>query len=80
MVEFGIQGVPDLTNALIMTSFLSAGNIGVFSAARVLHGMAIDGKAPSFFGKCHKLGLPYYSVTVALAFCLLSLRFVGDSA
>jgi yeast amino acid transporter len=80
MVEFGIKGVPDLVNALIMTSVLSAGNNVVFSAARTLHGMAIDGKAPSFFAKCNKFGIPYYSVIASLSFCLLSLLQLSKSS
>jgi len=73
MVQFGIKGLPSLVNALIMTSVLSAGNNVVFSAARTLYGMAVDGKAPYFFAKCNKFGVPYYSVAAALSFCLLSL-------
>ncbi|KAL2832779.1 amino acid permease/ SLC12A domain-containing protein [Aspergillus pseudoustus] len=80
MVKFGIRGVPDLVNALIMTSVLSAGNNVIFSAARTLHGMALDGKAPRFFAKCNKYGLPYYSVIAALCFCLLSLLQIGESS
>ena len=80
MVHFGIKGVPDLVNALIMTSVLSAGNNVVFSAARVLHGMAIDGKAPSFYAKCTKFGVPLYAVVTALAFCLLSLLQLSKSS
>lgn len=80
MVKFGIRGVPDLVNALIMTSVLSAGNNVVFSATRVLHGMALDGKAPPFFATCNKAGIPYYSLAVSLAFCLLSLLGLSESA
>lgn len=80
MVKFGITGVPDLVNALIMTSVLSAGNNVVFSAARTLHGMAMDGKAPAFLAKCTRYGLPYYAVMVALAFCLLSLLQYGNAS
>lgn len=80
MVEFGIKGVPDLVNALIMTSVLSAGNNVVFSAARTLHGMAVDGKAPSIFAKCNKFGIPYYAVIAALSFCLLSLLQLSKSS
>jgi amino acid transporter len=80
MVEFGIKGLPDLVNALIMTSVLSAGNNVVFSAARTLHGMAVDGKAPPFFAKCSKAGVPYYSVIAALAFCLLSFLQLNASS
>lgn len=80
MVEFGIRGVPDLVNALIMTSVLSAGNNVVFSAARTLHGMAVDGKAPAFFAKCNRFGIPYYSVIAALSFCLLTLLQLSKSS
>lgn len=81
MVHFGITGLPDLVNALIMTSVLSAGNNVVFSATRVLHGMAIDGKSPRFFSKCNKFGVPYFALTAALAFCFLSLlQLSGSSA
>jgi amino acid transporter len=58
MVQFGIKGVPDVVDALIMTSVRSAGNNVVFSAARTLHGMAIDGKAPPSFAKGNKYGIP----------------------
>ncbi|KAH8803586.1 general amino acid permease [Xylogone sp. PMI_703] len=80
MVKFGIKGFPDLVNALIMTSVLSAGNNVVFSAARTLHGLAVDGKAPSFFAKCNKYGIPYYAVIAALSFCLLSLLQLSKSS
>jgi amino acid transporter len=80
MVQFGIAGVPSLVNALIMTSVLSAGNNCVFSAARTLHGLAVDGKAPSFFGTCNRMGVPFYAVVASLAFCLLSLLQLSKSS
>ncbi|KAI9370277.1 amino acid permease/ SLC12A domain-containing protein [Aspergillus egyptiacus] len=80
MIKFGISGLPSLVNALIMTSVLSAGNNVIFSAARTLHGMALDGKAPSFLSKCNRYGLPYYAVITALSFCLLSLLQIGNTS
>ncbi|KAL2371234.1 general amino acid permease [Blastomyces gilchristii SLH14081] len=80
MVKFGIKGVPDLVNALIMTSVLSCGNNVVFSAARTLHGLSLEGKAPAFFSTCSKRGLPYYSVVVPLTFCLLALLQLNESS
>ncbi|KAF7116308.1 hypothetical protein CNMCM5793_004474 [Aspergillus hiratsukae] len=80
MVQFGIKGLPDLVNALIMTSVLSAGNNVVFSASRTLHGMAVDGHAPRFFAKCNKNGTPYYAVAAALVFSLLSLLELNSSS
>ncbi|KAI1823971.1 general amino acid permease [Xylaria intraflava] len=80
MVKFGIKGLPDLVNVLILTSVLSAGNNVVFSATRVLHGMALEGKAPRFFAKCTKQGVPIYALAAALVFCLLSFLQLGDSS
>ncbi|OJD16424.1 hypothetical protein AJ78_03411 [Emergomyces pasteurianus Ep9510] len=80
MVKFGIKGVPDLVNALIMTSVLSCGNNVVFSAARTLHGLSLEGKAPSFFSTCSKRGLPYYAVIASLSFCLLALLQLDKSS
>lgn len=80
MVEFGIKGLPDLVNALIMTSVLSAGNNVVFSAARTMHGMAIDGHAPAFLAKCNRHGIPYYAVAAALSFSLLALLQLSSSS
>jgi amino acid transporter len=80
MVQFGLKGLPDLVNALIMTSVLSAGNNVVFSASRTLHGMAVDGHAPRFFAKCNKRGTPYYAVAASLVFCLLSLLEISSSS
>ncbi|KAL4878783.1 amino acid permease/ SLC12A domain-containing protein [Aspergillus karnatakaensis] len=80
MVKFGITGVPSLVNALIITSVLSAGNNVIFSAARTLHGLALDGKAPHFFSKCNRQGLPYYAVIAALSFVFLSLLQIGTAS
>ncbi|KAJ5679164.1 hypothetical protein N7462_007408 [Penicillium macrosclerotiorum] len=80
MVKFGIKGLPDLVNALIMTSVLSCGNNVVYSSIRTLHGLAADGKAPAIFAKCNKFGIPVYSVIAALAFCLLSLLQLSNAS
>ena len=80
MANFNIKVLPSIVNALILTSVLSAGNHCTFAAARTVHGMALDGKAPRFFAKCNKSGVPYYAVALALAFCLLALLQLGDSS
>lgn len=80
MVQFGINGLPSLVNALILTSVLSCGNNVVYSSIRTLHGLAADGKAPAIFAKCNRFGIPVYSVIVALAFSLLSLLQLGNTS
>lgn len=80
MVKFGIHGLPDLVNVLILSSVLSAGNNVVYSATRTLHGMAFEGKAPRFLATCSHHGVPYYAVAVSLLFGLLSLLQLGQSS
>lgn len=71
---------PTIVNALIMTSVFSAGNNLVFSAARTLYGMSLEGKAPAFFSTCSRAGLPYYAVMAAMAFCVLGFLQVSHSS
>ncbi|KAI9933592.1 hypothetical protein MW887_008065 [Aspergillus wentii] len=71
MNHFGIPVLPDIVNALIMTSVFSAGNNVVFSATRTLYGMSLEGKAPKLFSRCSSAGLPYNAVIAAMSFCVL---------
>jgi amino acid transporter len=80
MDHFGIKVLPDIVNALIMTSVFSAGNNLVFSAARTLYGMSLEGKAPAIFSRCSQAGLPYYAVIAAMAFCVLGFLQVSHSS
>ena len=80
MGRLGIGGLPDVVNALIMTSVLSAGDYLVFAAARTLHGMALEGNAPNVFSKCTKAGVPWVAVVVALCFCLLAFLQVAHAS
>jgi amino acid transporter len=80
MNRFGIQVLPDIVNALIMTSVFSAGNNLVFSATRTIYGMALEGRAPAFFTTCSKAGLPYYAVVASMAFCVLGFLQVSHSS
>ncbi|PYH96908.1 hypothetical protein BO71DRAFT_153804 [Aspergillus ellipticus CBS 707.79] len=80
MNHFGIEALPDIVNALIMTSVFSAGNNLVFSATRTLHGMALEDKAPALFARCNRQGLPYFAVVAAMAFCPLGFLQVSNSS
>jgi amino acid transporter len=39
---------------------------------RILYGLAAEGKAPRIFLRCNRLGVPYFSLTVASLFCALA--------
>lgn len=80
MDRLKISGLPDLVNALIMTSVLSSGNGIFFAATRTLYGMGLDGTAPRLFSKTLKSGVPIYAVMMALIFCCLAFLQVKSSS
>jgi amino acid transporter len=80
MQRLHIGGLPHVVNALIMTSVFSAGNGLLFAAARSLHGLAVDGKAPKIFSRCTRAGVPIFAVLLSLAFCLLAFLQVSSSS
>ncbi|KAL4983169.1 amino acid permease/ SLC12A domain-containing protein [Aspergillus falconensis] len=81
MRELGIKFLPDLVNALIFTSILSAGNTYTFCAMRSLYSMALEGRAPSIFKKCTKGGIPIYCLAVtSLISCLAFLQESSGSS
>lgn len=80
MSRLQIQGLPHLVNALIMTSIFSSGNGLLFSATRTLHGMSLEGHAPSFLSYCTRGGVPIYALGVSLLFCLLAFLQSGSSS
>ncbi|KIX07724.1 uncharacterized protein Z518_02378 [Rhinocladiella mackenziei CBS 650.93] len=80
MDRFRIPVLPDIVNALIMTSVFSAGNNLVYSATRTLYGMSLEGKAFAIFSKCSKSGVPYYAVAATMSFCLLGFLQINSSS
>ncbi|EAA59017.1 hypothetical protein AN8279.2 [Aspergillus nidulans FGSC A4] len=64
---------------ILLTVVLSAANSNVYSASRILIGLAQEGFAPRFFKKTSKAGVPYYSVAFASAFGLLGFMNVSNS-
>ncbi|EMD94369.1 hypothetical protein COCC4DRAFT_43835 [Bipolaris maydis ATCC 48331] len=80
MERLKISGLPNLVNALIMTSIFSAGNALLYAATRTLHGMSLEGHAPRFFSRCTKNGVPIWSLAFSLLFCLLAFLQVNSSS
>ncbi|KAF2090524.1 general amino acid permease [Saccharata proteae CBS 121410] len=81
MNRLHISILPDIVNALIMTSVLSSGNGILFAATRTLHGMALNGTAPPIFAKTvRSSGVPVYAVCAGLAFCLLAFLQVSTAS
>lgn len=80
MENMGIQVLPHIVNALMMTSIYSAGNTYTFCATRTLYGLALEGRAPRFLRKTWSNGVPIYCFCVVMVFPMLSFLQVGESS
>ncbi|KAL4740182.1 amino acid permease/ SLC12A domain-containing protein [Aspergillus similis] len=80
MDRLGIPVLPHIVNAMILLAVFSAGNSYVYCGSRTLYGLALDGKAPRFFTKCTKSGVPVYCVAAVLLIGLISFLQVSNSA
>ncbi|CAI6095875.1 unnamed protein product [Clonostachys chloroleuca] len=78
MSILGINVLPHIVNALILTSIFSAGNTYCFCACRVLHGLALEGRAPQILARTTKSGTPIYAFGVVLCFACLSFLQVSS--
>ena len=76
----GIKAAAHIMNFVILTSVLSAGNTGLYGATRVLYAMGQQGKAPKWFAKVTKRGVPLNALNFTAFFGLFSFlgSFVGD--
>lgn len=77
MSNLGVEVLPHITNALLVTSIFSAGNSYVYCSTRSLYAMSLDGHAPAFFQKCTKSGVPIYAFIMPMLFSLLSFLSVS---
>ena len=80
MVNLGVKVLPDLINALLVTSIFSAGNTYCYCATRTLYGLALEGRAPAALLHCTNNGVPIYCVGVVMLFPLLSFLQASESS
>lgn len=80
MNNMGIDILPHVVNALILTSIFSAGNTYIYCATRVLHGLSLEGRAPKCLAKTTKRGVPVYALVAAMSFSLLSFLQVNQGS
>ncbi|KAH8144300.1 uncharacterized protein LAJ45_11725 [Morchella importuna] len=78
IVNAGIDGLPSVINAVILTSAWSCGNSFMFAASRNLYALAITGHAPKVFARCSKRGIPYFAVCTVFAFTMLSFLLLSE--
>jgi yeast amino acid transporter len=79
MKNLGITVLPHITNALLVTSILSAGNAYTYCASRSLYSLALEGQAPNILAKCTKAGVPIFALGVTMLFPLLAFLNVSSS-
>ncbi|OKP09432.1 Arginine permease [Penicillium subrubescens] len=75
----GVNALPDIINAVLLTVVLSAANSNVYSGSRIIVGLAQEGFAPRFFKRTTKGGVPYYAVGFTALFGLLGFLNVSNS-
>jgi len=71
----GLAFAAGLMNAVILTAVLSAGNSGMYASTRMLYNMATEGRAPRFFARLTRLGVPINALlatTAVGALCFLT--------
>ncbi|KAJ3494670.1 hypothetical protein NLG97_g3931 [Lecanicillium saksenae] len=80
MTAMGVEVLPHIVNALMLTSIFSAGNTYTYCATRSLYGLALEGRAPAFLRKCNSRGVPIYCFLVVMCFPFLSFLQVGKGS
>jgi len=75
IINSGIHVLPGILNGAILIFVFSAANSDLYIASRTLYGLAHEGKAPKFFTRTDKRGVPIYALGLSVAFCLLA--FLG---
>lgn len=68
----GINGIPSLVNAIVITSAWSSSNQALLAGTRVLYGLALKGQAPKVFLRTTSWGIPYVCVLFNTAFMFLA--------
>ncbi|ODV95401.1 hypothetical protein PACTADRAFT_50127 [Pachysolen tannophilus NRRL Y-2460] len=77
MENLNIKVLPDIVNAIILLSALSAGNSYFFCSSRQLYSLSKRGFAPAFFQICTSSGVPIFCILVVIAFACLSFMELG---
>lgn len=76
----GIEILPSIVNAGILTSAWSSGSSYIYMSSRSLYSLAVSGDAPKILARCNRWGVPYYSVLAASLFAPLSYMVCNSEA
>ncbi|KAF3009026.1 hypothetical protein E8E14_001915 [Neopestalotiopsis sp. 37M] len=68
----GVRVLPSIINAVVITSAWSSGNHGLLQGSRSLYALALEDKAPAFFQRTSRWGIPYLCVIFQSSFMFLA--------
>jgi yeast amino acid transporter len=80
MKNLGVSILPDIVNALLLTTIFSAGNTYVYAATRSLYGLSLEGRAPRVLQYTTKAGVPIWCFCVVMIFPFLAFLQLGNSS
>lgn len=74
----GVDVLPGIINAVLLTVVLSAANSNVYSGSRIMIGLARDGNAPAILKRTTRAGVPVYAVLATAVVGLLGFLNVSN--
>lgn len=80
MNRLQIPVLPDLVNAIVLTSVFSTASSFLYASSRSLYSLGLEGQAPKIVTRTNRHGLPYVAVGVILAISSLSYLAVGKGS
>lgn len=69
--KLGVRSAAGIINFVVLTAALSSCNSGIFSTGRMLYNLALQGRAPAFFGKLSDRKVPKNGIVVSSVFLLI---------
>ena len=75
-----LQAIPNIINAVMITSAFSSSNQALLAGTRVLYGLAIKRQAPSVLLRTNRWGTPYLCVSIFIAFSFLAFMSLSNGA
>ncbi|WVR04011.1 hypothetical protein IAU60_001010 [Kwoniella sp. DSM 27419] len=76
----GIDAIPSIVNAVVITSAFSSSNQALLAGTRVLYGIALKGQAPRIFLRTNRWGTPYVCVGIYILFSFLAFMSLSENA
>lgn len=74
----GTPVLPDIFNAVLLITIISAGNSNIYCGSRILYGLGQAGVGPKFFTLTTKQGVPYVTVIITSLFGLLAFLVLSN--